>query len=165
MRITPMLCVIAIAAPLAANAQQATSATWPLASGSRVRILSPALGDKSETGTLVSSTSESIVFQRKTLKPQSLGVGDITRMDVAQGTHARKMKGAAWGFLLGGAAAAGIAAATWKMPTNCYLCIDFGRGGDSAMAGALGGILGGIAGVLVGSRQTDTWVPVRMPGA
>ena len=163
MRIIPMLCTIALAAPLALTAQEARS-SWPLAPGSRVRILSPALGDNKEQGTVVSMTSESILFRQKSAQAsQSLGVNTITRMDVSRGTHSSKLKGTGWGFLIGGVASAAITAATWKKPKDCYMCMDFGRGGDSAMAGALGGTFGAIIGLLVGSRQTETWVPVDVP--
>jgi hypothetical protein len=96
---------------------------------------------------------------------RSLAISDINRMDVAEGTHTRKLKGAGWGFLIGGGLAAGIAAATWRKPKPCdqlFCNFDFGRGGDAAFAGVLGGVAGLIVGALVGSRATDSWVPVRL---
>jgi hypothetical protein len=163
MRIIPMLCAIALATPLAVTAQ-AVNSSWPLASGSRVRILSPVLGDKKEQGTVVSVNSESILFRPKSAEAsQSLGVNAITQLDVARGTHSSKLKGATWGFAIAGVAAAAIAAATWKEPKDCFMCMDFGRSGDAAFAGAFGGIVGGVVGLLVGARQTETWVPVEIP--
>src|SRR4051812_29593650 len=161
MRITPMLFAIALAAPLAVPAQEAVKSNWPVASGSRVRILSPVLGDQKTTGTLVSGNRESILFQARSLEtPQPLGVSAITQMDVLQGTHSHKLKGAGLGFLIGGLGTAAIAAATWKKPKECFMCMDFGRGGDAAFAGAFGGAIGAVVGLLVGSHQTETWMPV-----
>ena len=164
MRIIPMLCTIALVTPLVAGAQEPSNSSWPLATGSRVRILSPVLGDNKEQGTVVSMTRESIVFQQKSVNaPQSLGVNAISQIDVSQGTHSRKLKGFGWGFAIGAGLAAGITAATWQKPKDCVFCMDFGRGGDAAMAAPFGGVLGGVVGLLFGARQTETWVPVDIP--
>jgi hypothetical protein len=164
MRIIPMLCTIALAAPLAVGAQEAVNSSWPLASGSRVRILSPVLGEKKEQGTVVSMTSESILFRQKSAQAsQSLGVNAITQMDVSRGTHSRKLKGAGLGFVIAGLASAAITAATWQKPKDCFMCMDFGRAGDSAFIGAFGGAVGAVVGLLVGARQTETWEPVYIP--
>jgi len=164
MRIIPLLYTIALVTPLASGAQMAVNSTWPLASGSRVRILSPVLGDSKEQGTVISATKESIVFQQKSLNaPQSLGMSAISQIDVSQGTHSRKLKGLAWGFAIGAGLAAGITAATWQKPKDCGFCMDFGRGGDSAIAAPFGGILGGVVGLLFGAMQTESWVPVDIP--
>jgi hypothetical protein len=65
--------------------------------------------------------------------------------------------------VIGGIATAAITAATWKKPKDCFMCMDFGRAGDSAFAGALGGAIGGIVGLMFGARQSDTWVPIDIP--
>jgi hypothetical protein len=88
-------------------------------------------------------------------------VNDITRIDILRGTHSHKLTGALIGFALVGGITAGIAAATWKKPSG--FAVDFGRGGDAALAGLLGGLAGGAVGLLVGARETDTWVPVKLP--
>jgi hypothetical protein len=164
MRIIPMLCTLALAAPLAMTAQEAVNSSWPIASGSRVRILSPVLGGQKTTGTVVSATKESILFQPRSLEtPQALGVSAITRIDVSQGTHSRKLKGAGLGFLIGGLGAAAITAATWSKPKDCFMCMDFGRAGDSAFMGGFGGIVGALAGLIVGSHQTESWRAVEIP--
>jgi hypothetical protein len=164
MRIIPMLYTIAVVTPLLAGAQEAVNSSWPLATGSRVRILSAVLGDRKEQGTVVSTTKESIVFQQKSLNvPQTLGVNAISQMDISQGTHSRALKGAFWGLWIGGAVVAGITAATWQKPKDCGFCMDFGRGGDAAMAGVFGGALGAVVGLLVGAMPTETWVPVDIP--
>jgi hypothetical protein len=163
MRIIPTLCTIVLIGPLAMSAQ-AVNSSWPLATGSKVRILTPVLGDKKEQGTVLSMTNESILFRQKSAQSsQSLGVNAITQLDVSQGTHSNKLKGAGLGFVIGGVLAAGITAATWKKPKDCFMCMDFGRAGDSAIGGGFGAIVGGVVGLLVGARQTDTWVPVDIP--
>ncbi|MGH7603340.1 MAG: hypothetical protein ACRENK_04990 [Gemmatimonadaceae bacterium] len=164
MRINSMLCALVFVAPFASHAQQGVNHTWPVASDSRVRIFSPLIAEKKETGILVSATADSIVFRpTNEVGNRSLAVSDINRMEVVQGTHTRILKGAGWGLLVGGGLAAGLTAVTWQKPKNCGLCIDFGRGGDSAMAAALGGTAGLVVGALIGSFATDTWVPVRLP--
>jgi hypothetical protein len=161
---------IALAVPALATAQTPGNSQWPVP-GSRIRILSPVLGDEKQTVTVVSSTSDGLVFrQNAQAAPQTLSGGVITRMEISTGTRAHKAKGALIGFVTGAAVGAILGAATWQRPTckdpnNAFGCfaIDFGPGGSAAIAGALGGIVGTIVGALVGIHQTDTWVPVTVP--
>ena len=89
----------------------------------------------------------------------AVGLRDITRLDVFQGTHRRKGKGAIIGFLVAGGIAAGVTAATWKTTAG----FDFGRAGDAAFVGLPVGLLGAVVGMLIGAQETDTWAPVRLP--
>ena len=149
-------------APTAIATAQSRSAEWPLDSGSRVRIHAPIFSEKTQLGTVVRTQGDTLHFRACCGTTSTIvGVQDITRMDVFQGTHSRKMKGALIGFAIGGGLAAGIAAATWKPSTS--FALDFGRGGDAAFAGVFGGVAGGLVGLLVGAQQTDTWVPVKLP--
>jgi hypothetical protein len=91
-------------------------------------------------------------------------------MDISAGTRAHKMKGTLIGFAAGAALGGIIGYATWQRPTcnnpnggfGC-IAIDFGRSGDAAFIGGLGGIVGAITGLLVGTRQSEVWVPVTVP--
>jgi hypothetical protein len=171
MRYVSMLYAIALAVPSLSAAQTSSSPGWPVQAGSRVRILSPVLGDERQTVTVVSSTSDALVYrQNSQVAPQTLNNGAITRMEISTGTRAHKAKGALIGLLAGAAVGGIIGYATWQRPTckdpnSLFGCIaiDFGPGGDAAFAGGLGGILGTIAGALIGIHQTDTWVPVTVP--
>jgi hypothetical protein len=152
------LCLV----PTAIAAAQSRSAEWPLDSGSRVRIQAPIFAEKTQIGTVVRTQGDTLHFRAwPRTTSTAVGLRDITRIDVFQGTHSRKLKGGLIGFALGGALAAGITAATWKKSTTIGL--DFGRGGDAAFVGVFGGLAGGLVGLLVGSQETDTWVPVRLP--
>ncbi len=160
-----MLCVAAVAAPTLSAAQAVQAPDWPIAPGSRVRISSPILGDRKQTGSVVSATSDTLVFRSaKQSISTAISTPNIVRIEVARGTHSTKAKGALIGLLIGGLGTAAIVAATWT-PPNCggLVCLDFGRGGDAAFGGLLGGLGGTIVGALVGMRQTDTWVPVAVP--
>jgi hypothetical protein len=150
------LCLV----PTGIATAQSTSARWPLDSGSRVRIQAPIFSDKAQVGTVVKAQGDTLQFRpwRETAST-AVGLRDITRLDVYQGTHGRKTKGTLIGFLLVGGIAAGAAAAAWK-PTASF---DFGRGGDAALAGFAGGLAGGLVGFLVGAHETDTWAPVKLP--
>jgi len=159
---------IALAVPALTTAQTAGNPIWPVQAGSRVRILSPVLGDERQTVTVVSSTSDALVYrQNSQAAPQKLSSGAITHMEISTGTRAHKAKGALIGLLAGAAVGGIIGYATWQRPTckdpnNSFGCIaiDFGPGGDAAFAGALGGIVGTLVGALVGIHSTDTWLPV-----
>ena len=164
MRFIRMLCVAAIAAPTLSAAQTVQAPDWPIAPGSRVRISSRVLGDGNQTGSVVSATSDTLVFRSaKQSISTAISTPNIARIEVARGTHSTKAKGALVGLLIGGLGTAALVAATWTPPKNCFGCLDFGRGGDAAFLGVFGGLGGAIVGALVGMRETDTWVPVAVP--
>jgi hypothetical protein len=150
------LCLV----PTGLATAQSASAQWPLDSGSRVRIQAPIFSDNAQVGTVMKAQGDSLQFRPwRGTTTTAVGLTDITRLDLYQGTHGRKAKGALIGFLVGSGIAAGVAAATWKQTAS----FDFGRGGDAAFAGLFGGLAGGLVGFLVGAHETDTWIPVRLP--
>jgi hypothetical protein len=171
MRYVSMLYAICLGVPVFSVAQTPDNPEGMVQSGSRVRILSPVFGDKTQTATVISSSPESLVFRLNAgSAPQTLSTSTITRMDVSTGTHARKLKGALIGLATGALVGGIVGYATYQRPTckdpnggfGC-IAIDFGPSGDAAFAGAAGGILGTFAGMLLGARHTDTWTPVIMP--
>ena len=162
MRFIAMLQAVSLVVPVLSAAQSAVTPDWPPASGSRARILSPVLGDKKQSGTIVSATPDTLFFRQSAQSPaQSLSTSQIASIEIARGTHTRGRKGALIGFLLGAGVGAATAAATYE-PCEC-IALDFGRGGSAAFGGFLGGILGAGIGALVGMRHTDTWVPLEVP--
>ena len=170
MRYISTFYAIALAVPTLAPAQSPGSPEWPVQAGSRVRILSPVLGDERQTVTVVSSTTDALVYrQNAQAAPQTLSRGVIARLEISTGTRAHKAKGALIGLVTGAAVGAILGYATWQRPTckdpnqpfGCFT-IDFGPGGDAAFLGVFGGILGTIVGALIGIHQTDNWVPVMV---
>jgi hypothetical protein len=146
--------------PTAIVTAQSKSTAWPLDSGSRVRIQAPIFSDKTREGTVLRTDGDTLRFQPwRGTSSNAVGVHDIARIDVLQGTHGRKLKGALIGFLVAGGVTAGITAATWKNTSG----FDFGRGGDAAFAGVFAGLAGGLVGLVVGAFETDTWAPVTLP--
>ncbi|HXN76552.1 MAG TPA: hypothetical protein VN876_07945 [Gemmatimonadaceae bacterium] len=171
MRYISTFYAIALAVPTLTPAQTPGNPEWPVQAGSRVRILSPVLGDERQTVTVVSSTSDALVYrQNAQAAPQTLSSAVITHLEISIGTRAHKAKGALIGLVAGAAVGAILGYATWQRPTckdpsqpfGC-LTIDFGPGGDAAFLGGFGGILGAIVGALIGIHQTDNWVPVMVP--
>ena len=168
MRYVSMLYAISLAVPALSLAQTPSSPERIVQAGSRVRILSPVFGDKTQTGTVVSSSPESLVFRLSAESPpQTLSTSTITRMDVSIGTRAHKMKGALIGFATGALVGGVVTYATWQRPTckdpnGGFGCIafDFGRSGDAAFAAGGIGILGTIVGALIGTQHRDSWAPV-----
>jgi hypothetical protein len=147
-------------APMGVGMAQSASAEWPLDPGSRVRIQSPVFSDKTQHGTVVSTQADTLHFRAGVgTVSTALGLHDIISIDVLQGTHSRKARGALIGFALGAGIAAGIQAATWKETSG----FDFGRGGDAAFVALPGGLVGGLIGLLVGSQEKETWVHVNLP--
>ena len=171
MRLTRVVFALAIDAPVR-PAQSAVIPAWPVGSGTRVRVLSPMLGDNKQVGVAVSATRDTLSFRReKQPAYTSLSTSDIRQLDISEGTHTRRLNGGLIGFLVGAAGGAAIGAATHKDPPPCadiITCVVFGplktsRSSEAILGGIAGGLLGGIVGTLVGGRAVDTWVPVAVP--
>ncbi|MDB4871199.1 MAG: hypothetical protein JWL97_2203, partial [Gemmatimonadales bacterium] len=127
----------------------------------RVRIQAPIFSGQEQQATVLRTDRDTLHFQPwRGTASNAVGVNDITRIDVHQGTHGRKLKGALIGFALAGGVTAAITAATWKRTPS----FDFGRGGDAAFAGFFAGVAGGVIGLVAGAIETDTWAPVKLPG-
>jgi hypothetical protein len=146
MRFILMVSAAALVVPSLSVGQGAPVPDWPLTPGLRVRVLSAVLGDKQQTGSVVSP--------------------NITRIEVAGGTHTNKLKGALLGLFAGAAVGAIYGAASYT-PPKCDAttwCLDiWGRQGNTVAGGVLGSLLGILTGTIVGSRESDTWVPVAVP--
>jgi hypothetical protein len=159
MRIVHILVALCLV-PMGVAMAQSGSAQWPLDSGSQVRIQSPIFSGKTQQGTVVSTQADTLHFRAGFgMVSTAVGLHDITSIDVLEGTHSRKGKGALVGFALGAGIAAGIQAVTWKKTSG----FDFGRGGDAAFMALPGGLVGGAIGLLVGAHKTENWVDVKLP--
>jgi hypothetical protein len=162
MRFIRTLYTAVLMVPTLALAQNAPSGGWPIAAGSRARILSPVLGDRAQTGSVVSATSDTLIFlPHKTSNSTAISTPNIVRLDVSSGTHTNKLKGALLGFAIGAGAGAVIGSATYKPCTNCFDIL--GRGGAIAGGSIVGGLVGLSGGWYIGSRASDSWVPVAVP--
>jgi len=163
MRFIRTLYTAALMVPTLSLAQATAGRSWPVAPGSRVRILSPIFGDRAQTGSVISATSDTLVFMpAKTSNSTAISTPNIVRLDVSSGTHSNKLKGALLGFVLGAGMGAAIGSATYKPCSNCFDIL--GRGGAIAAGSVVGGLVGTAGGMIIGSRPSDTWVPVPVPG-
>ena len=156
--------VATLVAPTQLVGQVDPVSTWPIDSGTRVRIVSPVLGSRAATGKVVSTNPDTLLFRwDKRSAPTAIATPSIIKLEVARGTHTTKLKGSLIGLMLGAMTGAAIGAATYSPSCNGF-CFDLGQGFVAAAGGLVGGAGGAIVGALVGSRQSDTWVPVTMPG-
>lgn len=163
MRTSISLVAIAIAASSAAG-QSPEPARWPVDSGSKIRVIAPEVSRKPQVGKLVAFTPDTIVFRiGKDPTSTAVPVASLARLDVANGTHQSKLRDSMLGLFFGALAGAALGAATYKPPKCHDFCFDLGPGFDAAVAGTLGGIVGSIAGLIVGSHNSDTWMPVNVP--
>jgi hypothetical protein len=164
MRIIEIVLVVSLFAPAVVRAQAAPSAQWPVSVGSRVRVSSPMLGDQRLTGTVVTAGADTLVFRpARDASAITIATPNIVKMEIATGTHTRKLNGALVGLLIGAATGAALGAATYKKPKPCGFCLYDTRSFDTALGGVLLGLVGTGVGILVGARHTDTWVPVAVP--
>ena len=167
MRFILVVSATALIVPALTAAQTAAIPDWPLTPGLRVRVLSPALGNRPKTGSVVAATSDTLIFLPvKQSVSTALSTPEIARIEVARGTHTRRLEGALLGLFVGAAAGAIISSASYA-PPKCapgVWCMDvLGQGGETAAGGVLGGLLGMLVGTIIGDRKTDTWVPVTVP--
>ena len=162
MRLKRILCVAVVMTASPSGAQEAPIADWPLAAGSRVRILSPVLGDKQKIGNVISATWDTLVFVPvKQSASTAIATPNIVRIEVAKGRHTQTAKGAVLGLLIFGGAGALTANVSHR---DCHNCLwEPGRRFDTVTGGVVCGLLGALVGAAVGGRQTDTWVPVAVP--
>jgi hypothetical protein len=96
MRLKRILCIAAVLTAPPSGAQEAPIADWPLAAGARVRILSPALGERQQIGNVASATWDTLVFipvKRST---------STARSDTLTGGVLGGLFGAFFGAALGG---------------------------------------------------------------
>src|SRR5258706_7633312 len=95
------LSVAGVVAATRSGAQVAPIADWPRAAGSRVRILSPVLGERHQIGNVASSTWDTLVFlpvKRPAATP--IGTPNIITIEVSKGKHTHMGNGAVMGFLI-----------------------------------------------------------------
>jgi hypothetical protein len=163
MRFVLTLCIAAGMTPGWSAAQTAPIADWPLAAGSRVRILSPLLGDQPQIGNVVSATWDTLGFlpvKRSASTP--IRTPNIVTIEVSKGKHTQMGKGAVMGFLIFGGAGAFMSYVAYRdCQPHCLWKTT--RRSDTLIGGVFGGLLGAFVGAALGGRQTDTWVPVAVP--
>lgn len=167
MRFILIVSATAMVVPSLSVGQTGPVPDWPLTPGLRVRVLSAVLGDEQQTGRVVSATPDTLVFlPAKQSASTALSTPNIARIEVATGTHTNKLKGALLGLLAGAAAGAIYGSASYTPPkcdaTTWCLGI-WGRQDNTVAGGVLGSLLGILTGTIVGSRESDTWVPVAVP--
>lgn len=163
MRFVLMLCLAALVLPTRAAAQADSVPDWPVAAGSRVRILSPALGKRHVTGDVVSATPDTLLFRTARESTfMAIGTPNIVSIEIARGTHTNTARGGYGGFVLGALVGAAIGAAA--SPPPCSNCLDFSQGASALGGGLVGGVIGALVGAAIGKRPSDTWVPVGVPG-
>jgi hypothetical protein len=163
MRLNRILWVAAVIATARSGAQEGPIADWPLPAGSRVRILSPVLGDRYQIGNVVSATWDTLGFlpvKRSASTP--IGTPNIVTIEVSKGKHTQMGKGAAMGFLIFGGAGAFMANVAYR-DCDRHCLWKTTRRSDTLIGGVLVGLLGAFVGTALGGRQTDTWVPVAIP--
>ena len=154
--------VLAVAAPSLTMAQPTPVSDWPIEPGSRVRIVSPVLGNRYVTGHVLAATRDTLVFRAvKDSASTTITTPNIVRIDIARGTHTNTARFAFGGVLIGALLGAAIGGATSK--TSCTNCLDYTQGATALGYGVLGGLVGGFAGAALGNRPTETWVPVTLP--
>jgi hypothetical protein len=173
MRFISTLCAVALMTPVVVLCQEmGTTEIVVVDAGSRVRIAAPVFGPKSQVGTVVSLTRDTLVLrQGSSVATRSVATSDITRLEVSKGTYTRKGKGALWGLLIGAGTGAVLGYALYEEP-KCDPQNFFGcgpsivgpdsKGSNAVYSGVAGGIVGAVIGTLVGSSSRDAWAPATV---
>jgi hypothetical protein len=172
--------LLVVASPLAAQetpivAQDVPVPDWPVAVGTRVRIRSPLLSDLRDrhtplglrywTGSVVSATADTLTFRAdgdSSAATALIPTRRIFMLEISRGTHTSTGKdaliGATGGLVLGEAFAA-------LTHNSCRSGNCDGFYSPAVLnTGRLLGVLGGaLIGAWIGSRPSETWVPVEVP--
>jgi hypothetical protein len=165
-----LLAMVVVAAPPALRAQDTMVRAWPVAVGSRVRVLTPAFG--TQEGVAVSVTTDSLIFRpADDTAHEPIPLAQITKLDMSTGTYSRKGTFAGVGFLIGATVGAVAGAASYPKPTcdtrlqTCFnnLVGPGSRKSSAILGGALLGLVGAALGAFVGAQPTDTWASVALP--
>jgi len=143
-------------------AQRATTLTV----GARVRFAS----SKSVANPLevVGVGGDSLALRTATGDTLRLGRTDASGLQVSQGVHQRKLKGAMMGLLIGASVGAMLGAVTYEEPKctpDAWMCgfMDPGRGGTAAIVGVAGGMLGTVVGLIAGAASpAERWAPASV---
>jgi uncharacterized protein YcfJ len=168
MRFMSKLFTLALMIPAAGFAQTAPTNDVTASAGSRVRVAAPVFGTRKQVGTVVSLTPDTVVLRLGAeTASHSVGVREITSLEVTRGQHSQKARGALWGTVIGAGLGGVLGYSLYKEPTcqnSVFGCINFtvgptSRGSNAAVSAVGGGVLGALIGTLVGNRKTDTWVP------
>jgi hypothetical protein len=172
MRFPSLLLTLLVAAPSVLHSQDAMVHAWPVAAGSRVRVVTPAFGK--EEGTAVSVTQDALILRATgDTAYQPIPLAQVTKLDVSTGTYSRKGTFAGIGLLIGAGAGAIAGAASYPKPTcdrRTQICFDklVGPGSRRASAvvgGLLLGLIGAAVGAFVGADPIDKWAPVAVPSS
>lgn len=160
-----LIFAILLALPFAADAQAKSATLWPLDPGSRIRFVSSSSSERSQMGTVVSATHDTLVFQSSHSSPRSVGTNQITQLEMASGTHSSKLKDAFIGFVVGGGAGAIVGLAAFQPKPGDFF---YNSPGEAKKMGAfvgalLGGIVGTVTGAVYGAQQRDTWISIAIP--
>ena len=171
MRFFSTFCAALLVTPVAGIAQLSQPDVIPVVAGSRVRIAAPVFGSEKRVGTVVSLTRDTLVLrQGANTAFQPVATSMITGLEVSNGTHTRKAKGALWGLLIGAGGGAVLGYALYKEPrcrNEGFACLDLigpdSKATNAAFSAVGGGLLGTLAGTLFGMIATETWAPGVIP--
>lgn len=167
MKFLSTLCAAVLMTPVAGMSQVSQREVIPVDPGSRVRIAAPVFGPEKRVGTVVSLTHDTLVLrQGASTAFQPVVTSEITSLEISNGTHTRKAKGALWGLLIGAGSGAVLGYALYREPrcrAEGFACLDLigpdSKATNAAFSAVGGGLLGTLAGTLFGMIATETWVP------
>ena len=167
MRFMSTFCAVVLMTPVAGMSQVPQPDVIQVDTGSRVRIAAPVFGPEKKVGTVVSLTRDTLLL-RHGAKPnfQPVATSEITALEVSNGTHTRKAKGALWGLLVGAGSGAILGYTLYKEPkcsNEGFGCINIlgpdSKSSNAAFSAVGGGLLGLLIGTLFGMQATETWAP------
>ena len=167
MRLSSVLALCATLLTSAAMAQARTPPAWPLDTGTLIRVQATGLGFAFRRGTLKSTTADSISLKPSRAGAFSIGLDQISSLQVLRESHTAKAKYTMIGLLVGAAGGAILGAMTYS-PSKCdssvSFCVDlFDQGSSAAMGAVLLGGVGALVGFIAGAAPKETWVPVTIP--
>lgn len=160
--IAAALCLLASAAfPLEAQANAV------FAPGARLRLITPRLDSSQQTVTVISATSDSVVFRSEgNAVARTIPLSDITAVDVRSYGERPFLRNMLIGAAIGAGAGAVLAAGAYEECQDCYFATSrSAETAGGALVGSLAGLLGGLAVAAFQREERWTRIPLNASAA
>lgn len=132
------------------------------APGARLRLITPRLESSQQTVTVISATSDSVVF-RSIADPvaRTIPISAISAVDVRSYGERPFLRNMLIGAAIGAGAGAVVAAAAYEECEDCYFPVSrSAETAGGALLGSLGGLLGGLA--VAAFQREERWTRIPL---
>ena len=135
-------------------------------SGARARLISVALPTDQQVVSIISATSDSIVFRpERTSVTRRLALSEIAAIDISIGQRRKTVQGALIGLATGVGIGATLGYVTYEACNDWCFLTPASAGGNAMLGATAGGLAGLLAGTTIGFlTKSETWHRIQPRG-